>query len=215
MIHAYDEVYLDKAKTCLGRMLDYGVNEIGYSLNAFWEMFLNSGFAQRFGDGDYALIVGMSGVELARAVLEEEGKPIPREAVSYPLGRSEEYWTGWAIAHYQWYTGLSFEAISKIHPITRIRELYYPYHEMDIRQFVERMNELSLNSNPNTRLKTLRLNAGLTQAELAQLAEIPLRTLQQYEQRQKNINKAQVEYLAKLAKTLHTSIETLLEPNAE
>ena len=44
-----------------------------------------------------------------------------------------------------------------------------------------------------------------------ELAEVPLRTVQQYEQRQKNINRAQAETLARIAKQLYCNIEDLLE----
>lgn len=40
--------------------------------------------------------------------------------------------------------------------------LYSPYHEMDIRQFVDKMNELYRAAKPDTNLKLLRKNAGLT-----------------------------------------------------
>ena len=36
MIHAYDKVYLEKARTSLGRMLDFAVYELGYDLTAFF-----------------------------------------------------------------------------------------------------------------------------------------------------------------------------------
>ena len=39
----------------------------------------------------------------------------------------------------------------------------------------------------------------MSQKELANKTEIPLRTIQQYEQKQKNINKAQAEYLIRLS----------------
>lgn len=57
----------------------------------------------------------------------------------------------------------------------------------------------------------MRQRAELTQRELAELAEVPLRTIQQYEQRQKNINRAQAETLARIAKQLYCNIEDLLE----
>lgn len=40
---------------------------------------------------------------------------------------------------------------------------------------------------------------------------IPLRTIQQYEQRQKNINKAQAETLLRLSRVLNCSVEDLIE----
>jgi transcriptional regulator with XRE-family HTH domain len=56
-----------------------------------------------------------------------------------------------------------------------------------------------------------RKTVGMTQKELAAQSEIPLRTIQQYEQRQKDINKAGAEYLILLSKTLHCSPEELIE----
>ena len=64
---------------------------------------------------------------------------------------------------------------------------------------------------PETNLKLLRQKAGLSQRELADLSSVPVRTIQQYEQRQKNINKAQAEYLVVLAKVLYCEVEDLME----
>ena len=73
MIHAYDKVYLEKARTALGRMLDFAVYDLKYEIEDFWGLFLVSGIAKRFGEGDFQLLVGMSGVELAYKVLECSG----------------------------------------------------------------------------------------------------------------------------------------------
>lgn len=64
---------------------------------------------------------------------------------------------------------------------------------------------------PETNLKLLRKKAGLSQRKLADLSSVPVRTIQQYEQRQKNINKAQAEYLVMLAKVLCCEVEDLME----
>ena len=78
MMHAYDKVYLDKACTALGRMLDFAVYDLGYEITRFFDLFLGSGVAARFEEGDFTLLVGMSGVELAYHVLEQAGLPIQR-----------------------------------------------------------------------------------------------------------------------------------------
>ena len=96
-------------------------------------------------------------------------------------------------------------------PIKDIMALYSPYHEMDIRHFVDKMNELYKTAKPDTNLKLLRKKAGLTQQELAEQSGVPLRTLQQYEQRQKDINKAQAGYLVMLARVLCCEVEKLME----
>lgn len=211
MIQAYDKVYLEKARTNLGRMLDFAVYELKHELTGFFELFITSGVAERFGDGDYSLIAGMSGVELAYTVLESSGLPARRVKARYTQDRSEEYWTGWALAYYQWETGATFSEIDRCIPINVVRDLYSPYHEMDIRQFCDRMNELYRSAKPETNLKLLRRQAGLSQSQLAELSGIPIRMLQQYEQRQKNINKAQAEYLVRLSRTLCCKVEQLLE----
>jgi transcriptional regulator with XRE-family HTH domain len=52
---------------------------------------------------------------------------------------------------------------------------------------------------------------GFSQLQLANETGIPIRTIQQYEQGQKNINKAQAEYIIKLAKALYCEPSELLE----
>ncbi len=73
MIRAYDKVYLDKARTALGRMLDFAVYDLKYDIAEFFDLFIKSGVAERFESGDFTVIVGMSGVELAYEVLEQSG----------------------------------------------------------------------------------------------------------------------------------------------
>ena len=211
MICAYDKVYLEKAQTALGRMLDFAVYELQYGLSEFFQLFLSSGVAERFGQGDFTLLAGKSGVELAYEVLEKEGVSYERIPAKFAVNRSEEYWTGWALAYYQWETALSFEEIVNCVPIAEICAMYSPYHEMNIKQFAERMNAYYRAMQPQTNLKKMRLRAGFSQSELAELSEVPLRTIQQYEQRQKNINKAQVEYLLMLAQALCCRVEDLVE----
>ena len=72
MICAYDKLYLEKARAALGRMLDFAVHDLGYDLEEFFNLFIKTGLADRFGTGDFSLIVGMSGVELAYKVLDIE-----------------------------------------------------------------------------------------------------------------------------------------------
>jgi DNA-binding transcriptional regulator YiaG len=211
MIHAYDKVYLDKARSALGRMLDFAVYELNYEISDFFSLFLSSGVAKRFEQGDFAVLVGMSGVELAYEVLEQSGISVQRRKPKYAVDRSEEYWVGWALAYYQWETALSFEEITKYVPIREIQALYTPYHEMDIRQFVDRMNQLYRVAKPETNLKLIRQRAGLSQRQLSELSSVPVRTIQQYEQRQKSINKAQAEYLVMLAQALCCEVGDLLE----
>ena len=62
-----------------------------------------------------------------------------------------------------------------------------------------------------TYLKKYRKMAGLTQSQLSEETGIPIKTIQQYEQGRKDINKAQAEYVIKLAKVLCCNPVDLLE----
>ena len=212
MIRAYHKVYLEKARTTLGRMLDFSTYDLGYDPCTFFDLFINSGLAERFGKGEFTLTVGMSGVELAYRVLELTKHQVDFPKPRYTADRSPEYWAGWALAYYQWETAMPFVEILEYIPLDDIVRMYSPYHEMDIRHFCDRMNELYRAANPETKLKRLRQRAGFSQSELAEASGVPVRTIQQYEQRQKSINKAQAEYLMMLARALHCNAEDLIEP---
>ncbi|MGN1156076.1 MAG: helix-turn-helix domain-containing protein [Agathobacter sp.] len=215
MICAYDKVYLEKARIALGRMLDYGVYDLKFDITSFFDMFIQSGVAARFEDGDYEILVGRSGVELACHIIRIIAPDTPLPKPRFTANRSEEYWTGWALAYYQWETARTFSDIIKYTPISDIQALYAPYHEMDIRHFTDAMNNLYQSQKVDSNLKLLRLNRGLTQRELSELSGVPLRTLQQYEQRQKNINKAQAEYMIMLSKALYCQPQALLEMDTD
>lgn len=60
-------------------------------------------------------------------------------------------------------------------------------------------------------LKDLRLKKGLSQSKLAQQAEVSIRAIQEYEQGNRDINKAQAFTLLKLANILDCNIEDLME----
>jgi len=211
MIHAYDKLYLDKAMKSLAQMLDYAVYDLKYDIAAFFDLFLSSGVSSLFESGDANTLAGRSGVELAWEILGKSGIAFERITPTAVSDRSEEYWIGWALAYYQWDTSLPFADIVRCVPIKDILMLYHPYHEMDIRQFVDHMNDLIRRAQPDTNLKRLRMQYGFSQSQLADASGVPVRTIQQYEQRQKNINKAQAEYLVMLASVLHCDPSDLLE----
>ena len=60
-------------------------------------------------------------------------------------------------------------------------------------------------------LKTIRENRGISQVELAALSGVKLRSIQMYEQKVNDIDKAQARTLYKLSRVLGCSIEDLLE----
>ena len=70
---------------------------------------------------------------------------------------------------------------------------------------------MKLNSPIETNLKCIRTAKGYSQKQLAELSGVSLRSIQMYEQRRKDINKAQSDSLYRLAKSLNCTMEDLLE----
>lgn len=212
MTRAYDKSYLPGAQKSLGRMLDFACQEFRFSATDFWRHFLQTGVAAAFGAGESRLLAGMSGIELAYEVMDRVGATYRRKtSVRCPDAKSPEYWSGWALAYYQWFRGLSFAEIDAAVPIDDVVGMYHPYHEMDLSHFVEEMDRLYRKVVPDGRLKTLRQMAGMSQGDLAATAGVSVRTIQEFEQGRKDINKAQVDTLLPLAKALNVRIESLVE----
>ena len=63
--------------------------------------------------------------------------------------------------------------------------MYSVYHEMDITQFIETMNQFYADEAANTKLKRIRKNRGLSQSELASESGVHIRSIQMYEQKAK------------------------------
>ena len=211
MMHAYDEMYLEKARIALGRMFDFVVYQLGYSIEKFFDLFISSGVSRRFENGDVDLLVGKSGVEIGYEVLDKTFGDVQTIEIEFTANRSEEYWTGWVLAYYQWMHGISFSKINEKISIRDILALYTPYHEMDIRQVVDKLDEMMINKDEDTNLKKRRKAAGLSQSGLAKEVGVSVRTIQQYEQRQKDINKASAERMLAFANRLYCDVEDLME----
>ena len=60
-------------------------------------------------------------------------------------------------------------------------------------------------------MKIISTKLNLTQKGFSDIYGVPVRAIQQYEQRQKNINKAQTEYFAMLSRDLSCKVEDLSE----
>ena len=61
------------------------------------------------------------------------------------------------------------------------------------------------------KIRIIRTTYGYTQAELAQRSGVGLRSIQMYEQRNKDINQASAETMYRLSKTLGCTMEDLIE----
>lgn len=212
-IRAYNEEYIAGAQKILGDAVDFAVMSLMVEPDTFGMAFAVSDASKQFAAGNPAYVAGMNGCELAREVLEETNTPYTDAEDAMYLEKSPEYWAGWALAFYQWYSGFSFMEILKAVSLERIIEMYPVFHEMDIRQFADRMREMMRDAFPQTRLRARRENCGYSQSELAADSNVPLRQIQLFEQRQRDINKTAGETLLRLSRSLHCRMEDLMEPS--
>lgn len=210
-IHAYGEDYLELAQKNLGNMLDYAVNSLQYDLKRFYDMFLVSGLSKQFENGNPKYIAGMTGCELAKEVLREIGQDISNVEDEMYLDKSPEYWTGWALAFYQWYSALRFGKIQKAVSVTEVLGMYPTMHEADLMKFVSVMDEKVRAYYTETNLKRIRKLVGYSQSELAQEAGVSIRQIQMLEQRKRDMNKVQLMTAVRLSKALRCSVEDLVE----
>ncbi len=211
MMNAYDYDLMPRAQVVLGSMFDTAMNFYGIKLDVFYHMFLNSVISTKFAAGNPSVIEGRSGRELVYALLEDCGYEDLKKPDFYPMGRSQSYWLGWAMAYYQWYKGIAFSQFTENISIDTYWNMYDKYHEMDIVQYVDGVDEIRRNAQTESRLKRLRTYAMLSQKQLADKSGVPLRTIQQYEQKAKDINKANVDYIIRLSRALNCGVEMLLE----
>ena len=183
--------------------MNYAVNDCGLDGDAFLHMFVTSGMAEQFGRGNPKIIAGMSGLDLANKVMQsvmgEAPTTKPTDTINY---RTPEYWAGWALANYQWHCARSFPAILRDLTFKEIANRYHPLHEADISKFYSVADAIISETNTQTNLKQLREAMGLSQSQLAEEAQVSLRSIQMYEQRNKDINKAQAITLAKISRVL-------------
>ena len=92
-----------------------------------------------------------------------------------------------------------------------IRDRYYTLHEADISKFVDIVDSKMKEYYVETNLKRIRTTYGYTQQELSNLSGVSLRSIQLYEQRNKDINKASVDKLYCISKVFGCKIEDLIE----
>ena len=211
MIHAYQEIYLSNAQSMLGDAFDYAINVCHIPGSSFVKLFIASTISKRLENGEPSYLSGKSGIEVAMEILAETTGKVPDAAPQEHFGRSREYWIGWAVAYYQWFSGRSYSEIFKVVTFEELQKLYDPLHEADITKFADILDARMREFFTDTNLKRIRTAYGCTQAELAKRSGVSLRSIQMYEQRNKDINKASAETLLRLSRVLGCTMEDLME----
>lgn len=208
-IHAYSQLYLDKSSRAVGNMLQDAVLEFGMDGADFLQLFVQSDIAQQIENGNPKYIAGKSGLELFQEVMEKTTGQSCAPDLIENFERSDVYWVGWMLTHYQWYSGRSFKSILDTVPYDALMGLYGTLHEADIQKSYDVLDAHF--SKTESRLKTARKRCGLTQMMLANESGVSLNTIRAYEQKSKDLNKAQFDIIMRLAKVLKCDVSELFE----
>ncbi|MCR4631755.1 MAG: helix-turn-helix transcriptional regulator [Treponema sp.] len=221
MIHAYPESYLSDAQQNLGTMFDFALRVLNYDEDKFFIYFIQSDIARKFEHANPKYIAGMSGIELCENVLKKIDSPSERLNFILPENFKTEYgvefWTGWILAYYQWYSALKFSDLLEYGLTPSEVSSRYILHEADVSKFVETADKIILSNKNNspTRLQKIRKQQNMTQDELSKLSGVSLRMIQLYEQRQNDINKASGETINALARALCCNFYDIMEINLD
>mgnify|MGYP003300141047 CR=1 FL=1 len=210
-IRAYNELYLNDAQTFLANFFDYALCDCKLEPEFLSKIFVNASLSREFERGNPGVLSGKSGVEAARELI---GTVMPNYRfpdASFSEDRSSAYWAGWALAYYQWQTVRRFKDIFVRVPLADVLAMYRVFHEMDLSNFVEAMETRYNAVVLDTKLKKIREARGLSQQELSDLSGVKIRSIQLYEQKVNDIDKAQAQTLYKLARVLGCNMEDLLE----
>lgn len=208
MTHAYDEMYVEGAMIRMGDMLEYACLDCGYDPDAFFKMFILSGYARRFEIGDVSVIAGKSGPELAYEVLAAIDHVREFTAPKWREDRSDLYWSGWVLAYFQWEQNVTFSEIWNSISIRMLQKMYPTMHETDIRRATDAMNGM-LKSPGKTPVQTLRLVRGMTQQELAERANMTVSQLQRIEYGERKVENLSLKTAIALASVLGVSVEEI------
>jgi DNA-binding transcriptional regulator YiaG len=212
MMNAYSELYLNDAMNNLGEMIEFAVCNLEYDPDVFFGWFISSGIAGMFEKGNPKYIAGMSGCELAEAVLRATNVSPKDVQTEFRSDRGRVFWAGWILAYYQWQSAKRFEDIVKGGlSLSTVLSLYV-LHEADMSKFVETADEIISRKKllQKTKLREIRKARGFTQQQLSDGSGASLRMIQLYEQKQNDIGKAQVSVILKLAGVLGCDVEDLI-----
>ena len=137
MTHAYQKIYLSNAQAALGDAFDYAIRVCGVSGENFIKLFTVSSVSKHMENGEPAYLAGKSGIELAAQILAETTGMTEQPEQPERYARSCEYWIGWAVAYYQWYSGRKYSEIFEVLSFAELEKMYYTLHEADVSKFAE------------------------------------------------------------------------------
>ena len=211
MIKGYDKKFLIFVMDILGEAFAYSSDVYDLDMDVFLSYFISSGISKEYERGNPKYLYGQTGLELVHDVFGRLN--IHKEIKPFQMNRNsiKQYWCGQILAYYQYKTSYSFAFIHSHISMMELLNMYNPLHEASEDRVVDEINNFLKSNTDSTKLQQRRKEAGLSQSQLADIADVSVRTLQEYEIGQKSINKASVTTVRSLASALNCNIEDILE----
>ena len=188
---------------------DYAMNSLKIKPDIFVNIFINSKAINKIKIMHPGYFFGMSGIEICQNILDEANIKYDKSIEYESIDRNIYYWLGDSLAYYAFNKNYRYKYVFSFVSIESLLKMYDKYHEIDISYFVNKLDEYRKLS--PSKLKNIRENRRLSQNDLSLYSMVSLRTIRAYEQKQKDINKAEVMTVLKLAHTLNCSIDDILE----
>ena len=185
-VKAYDKKELPQVISTLGKAFEFAEKCLPEGAAGFYRRFANSSVAATCTGPDAHPEIGGSAIGRLR-------------------------WEAELLCRYQWETGLPFPAVFRTLSPERLRALHADYAELPPAEVVQRISVPETHESTTTSLARIRRERGLSQAGLAKASGVTLRSIQQYEQRKKDISHAQARSVLALAQALSCTMEELLE----
>ena len=210
---AYDEKELPQVISTLGKAFEFAEKCLPEGAAGFYRRFANSSVAATCTDPDAHPELGGSAFELVLDVNEDASIDTllmnEKRLSKQETGRLR--WEAELVCRYQWETGLPFPAVFRTLTEERLRKLHADYAELPPAEVVQKISVPETHESTATNLARIRRERGLSQAGLAKASGVTLRSIQQYEQRKKDISHAQARSVLALAQALSCTMEELLE----
>lgn len=202
MIRAYNELYLNDVMRTVAEIFDLAVNKQNEDLFEFSKFYASSFIAKGIEERNPVILSGSSANELISRLF---GFPI--DGTMIPDRKSKEYYTGRVLAYAQWYSGLSFKKLLTVVPAYKIASLFDTNSKLPDKRTVETLLGGYLST---SKIKDIRNERGLTQAELSQLSGVKLRSIRSYEQGEIAADNIESGTLYAIARTLDCEMTDLL-----
>lgn len=225
------DLYLEDAMETLGAFFEICVYLLKMKPDDAVDLFLNSDLAGEFEWLSPKYVGGMAAGEMVLMALKKTGyssaleqslssgnkerefdlERIVGEACREADGISVDYWLGMMLAYFQCKTGCPYARIFAARTYEELRAIYYGHEEWSAEEMLPVFRGIVLEESPSSRLKAIREAAGLSQSRLSSLSGVSLRSIQQYEQGAKSINRAAAVSVLRLANALGCRVEDLIE----